>query len=146
MAASVLKLMAEDSEGLGIIAAAVQDALVKAQDMKLDKRSRAFGLELNRFQWESAGKSSPYFRSRAILAFSDVLGVKSQKLTRGVDDVLSILDIIFAPAAEPPGGTVTLVFANGAQVQLEVECLEVTLIDTGTAWPTRRRPDHEKQP
>jgi hypothetical protein len=145
MAASVLKLLAEDSEGLGIIAAAVQDALVKAQDMKLDKRSRAFGLELNRFQWESAGKSSPYFRSRAVLAFSDVLAVKSQKLTRGIDDVLSVLDITFAPAAEPPGGTVTLVFANGAQVQLEVECLEVTLMDTGTAWPTRRRPDHEKR-
>jgi hypothetical protein len=145
MAASVLKLFAEDSEGLGIIAAAVQDALVKAQDMKLDKRSRAFGLELNRFQWESAGKNSPYFRSRAVLAFSDVLSVKSQRLTRGVDDVLSVLDITFAPAAEPPGGTVTLVFANGAQVQLEVECLEVTLMDTGTAWPTRRRPDHEKQ-
>jgi hypothetical protein len=145
MAASVLKLLAEDSEGLGIIAAAVQDALVKPQDMKLDKRSRVFGLELNRFQWESAGKSSPYFRSRAVLAFSGVLGVKSQKLTRGVDDVLDVLDITFAPAAEPPGGTVLLVFANGAQVQLDVECLDVTLMDTGTAWPTRRKPDHEKR-
>jgi hypothetical protein len=145
MAASVLKLLAEDSEGLGIIAAAVQDALVKPQDMKLDKRSRVFGLELNRFQWESAGKSSPYFRSRAVLAFSGVLGVKSQKLTRGVDDVLDVLDITFAPAAEPPGGTVMLVFANGAQVQLDVECLDVTLMDTGTAWPTRRRPDHENR-
>jgi hypothetical protein len=145
MAASVLKLLAEDSEGLGIIAAAVQDALVKPQDMKLDKRSRVFGLELNRFQWESAGKSSPYFRSRAVLAFSGVLGVKSQKLTRGVDDVLDVLDIIFTPAAEPPGGTVLLVFANGAQVQLDVECLDVTLMDTGTAWPTRRKPDHEKR-
>ena len=145
MEASVLKLLAEDAEGLGIIAAAVQDALVKPQGMKLDKKNRAFGLEVNRFQWEKAENRPPYFRSRAVLAFSSVLGVKSQKLSRGIDDVMGLLDIKFTPSAEAPAGSVTLVFANGAQVQLDVECLDVTLIDTGTAWPTKRKPDHEKR-
>ena len=55
MTPSGLKLLAEDAEGLGIIASAVQDALVKPEDMRLDARSRTFGLELNRFQWEAAG-------------------------------------------------------------------------------------------
>lgn len=144
MEASVLKLLAEDSEGLGIIAAAVQDGLVKPQDIKYNKHARAFGLEINRFQWEKAGKRPPFFRSRTVLAFSGVLGVKSQKMPRGVDDVLGLMDIRFTPAAEPPGGAVTLLFANGAQVQLDVECIDVTLMDTGPAWPTRRKPDHEK--
>ena len=144
MEASVLKLLAEDAEGLAIIAAAVQDALVKPQDIKLDKQARVFGLELNRFQWETASKRPPYFRSRTVLAFSGVLGVKQQKMTRGIDDVFGLLDIGFKPAAEPPGGAITLVFANGAQVQLDVECIDVTLMDTGTAWPTRRKPDHGK--
>ena len=137
MEASVLKLLAEDSRDSGIIAAAVQDGLVKPQDIKYDKRNHAFGLEINRFQWEKAGNRPPFFRSRTVLAFSSVLAVRSQKMPRGVDSVLDLLDINFKPAAEPPGGAVTLIFASGARVQLDVECIDVTLIDTGTAWPTR---------
>jgi hypothetical protein len=144
MEASVLKLLADDSESLAIIAAAVQDALVKPQDIKLDKRTRTFGLELNRFQWEGAGKRPPYFRSRAVLAFAGVLGVKQSRMPKGVDDVLDLLDVGFTAAAEPPGGIVRLVFANGAQVQIDVECIDATLVDTGAAWPTRRKPDHGK--
>jgi hypothetical protein len=146
MAASVLKLLAEDSEGLGIIAAAVQDALVKPGDIKFDSKRRTFGLELNRFQWERAGKRMPYFRSRAVLAFTGVLNVRSSKVSKGVDSLLVLLDLRFSAAAEPPGGTILLMFAAGAQIQLEVECVDVTLMDTGRAWPTRRRPDHEKIP
>jgi hypothetical protein len=146
MAASVLKLLAEDSEGLGIIAAAVQDALVKPGDIKFDSKRRTFGLELNRFQWERAGKRMPYFRSRAVLAFTGVLNVRSSKVPKGVDSLLALLDLRFSAAAEPPGGTILLMFAAGAQIQLEVECVDVTLMDTGRAWPTRRRPDHEKIP
>ena len=144
MEASVLRLLAEDSEGLAILASAVQDALVKPQDIKFDKRTRTFGLELNRFQWEKAGNRPPYFRSRAVLAFSGVLGARQSKMTKGVDDVLDLLDVGFTPAAEPPGGAVRLVFANGAQVQIDVECIDVTLMDTGASWPTRRKPDHGK--
>jgi hypothetical protein len=134
MAASVLKLLAEDAEGLAIIAAAVQDGLVK----------RTFGLEINRFQWETAGKRTPYFRSRAVLAFTGVLAAKQQKMSRGVDDVLGLLDLGFKPADEPPGGAITLMFADGARVQLDVECIDVTLMDTGQSWPTPRKPDHGK--
>lgn len=146
MAAGVLKLLAEDSEGLGIIAAAVQDALAKPGDMKFDRKQRAFGLELNRFQWERAGKRMPYFRSKAVLAFSGVLNVRQAKLPKGVDSLLDLLDINFTPGTEPPGGTIILIFASGAQIELQVECIDVTLIDTGKTWPTRRRPDHEKTP
>ena len=145
MEASVLKLLAEEAEGLAIVAAAVQDALVKPQDIKLDRRSRAFGLEINRFQWETAGVRPPFFRSRAVLAFSSVLGAKQQKMPKGVDDVLGLLDIRFTPGAEAPAGAITLVFTSGAHIQLDVECIDVTLMDTGTTWPTKRRPDHEKR-
>lgn len=146
MEASVLKLLAEDSEGLGIIAAAVQDALVKPQDIKLDKRTRTFGLELNRFQWEKAGKRMPYFRSRAVLAFSGVEAVRSRNVSKDIDAVHALLDVKFAPARDtPPGGTVTLTFSGKTQIELTVECIDVTLMDTGVAWPTRRKPDHEKQ-
>jgi hypothetical protein len=145
MAASVLKLLAEDAEGLGIIASAVQDSLVKPQDVKYDAKSRTFGLEINRFQWERASKRTPYFRARAVLAFTGVQSVRSRGVSKDVDAVHSLMDIWFAPAAEPPGGVITLVFSGDTQVQLTVECIDVTLMDTGPAWPTRRKPDHEKR-
>lgn len=145
MEASVLKLLAEDSEGLGIVAAAVQDALVKPQDIKFDKRARTFGLEVSRFQWERAGKHPPFFRSRAVLAFAGVETVRSRGVSKDIDAVHDLLDIQFGPAAEPPGGTVTLTFAGKTQIQLMVECIDITLMDTGTAWPTQRKPDHGKR-
>lgn len=145
MAPSVLKLLAEDGEGLGIIASAVQDSLVKPEDIKFDARSRTFGLEINRFQWERAGKRMPFFRSRAVLAFAGVQNVRSRALSKDVDAIHSLMDIRFEPAAEPPGGVVTLMFSGQTQIQLTVECLDVTLADIGPAWPTRKKPDHEKK-
>jgi len=145
MEASVLKLLAEDSEELGIVAAAVQDALVKPEHIKFDKRARTFGLKVNRFQWEGAGKRPPYFRSRAVLAFAGVQSVRSRGVSKDIDAVHDLLDIRFDPAAEPPGGLVTLTFAGKTQIELSVECIDVTLMDTGTAWPTPRKPDHGKK-
>ncbi len=144
MAANVLKLLAEDADGLGVIAAAVQDALVKPEDIKLDSRSRTFGLEINRFQWERAGKRMPFFRSRAVLAFAGVQSVRSRAVSRDIDAVHALIDVRFEPAAEPPAGLLTLTFAGQTQIQLNVECLDVTLADIGPPWPTRRKPDHEK--
>lgn len=145
MEAGVLRLLAQDADELGIVAAAVQDALVRPHDMKFDKRGGAFGLEMNRFQWEKAGKRAPFFRSRAMLGFTGVRSVRSANLPPGEDAMLALLDVRFASAAEPPGGVVTLVFAEKTLIELTVECLDVTLMDTGVAWPTRRKPDHGKR-
>ncbi len=144
--ANVLKLLAEDAEGLGVIAAAVQDALVKPTDIKFSARQRTFAIEVNRFQWEKAGKKPPFFRSRAVLAFSGVQGVQGNAVPKDIDAVLSLLDITFQPAGEPPGGHVHLTFANKALMRLAVECLDVTLMDTGPSWPTKHKPDHRLGP
>ena len=141
---SAHRLLAEDAEGLAVVAAAVQDSLVKPQDIKFDPKSRTFGLELNRFHWERAGKRMPFFRSRAVLAFVGVQSVRSRSVSKDIDAVHSLMDVKFEPAAEPPGGVVTLVFSGQTQIQLNVECIDVSLVDTGPTWPTRRRPDHEK--
>lgn len=142
MAESGLKLLADEADGLRVIAAAVQDALVRPQDLRFDGKARSFGLETNRFQWEKAGKRPPFFRSRAVLAFSGVLAVKSQNVPKGIDEMLGLLDIEFVPDAEPPGGEIRLVFAQRAEIRLTVECVDVTLMDIGPVWPTRRKPDH----
>jgi len=142
---SSLRLLAEDAEGLAIIAAATQDGLVKPGDIRFGAKSRTFGLELNRFQWERAGKRMPFFRSRAVLAFAGVTSVRSRNVSKDIDAVHALMDVRFEAAAEPPGGTLTLDFAGDTQIQLSVECIDVTLADIGPAWPTRRKPDHEKR-
>ncbi len=139
---SSLKLLAEDAEGLAIIAAATQDGLVKPGDIRFEARARTFGLELNRFQWERAGRRMPFFRSRALLAFAGVETVRSRNVSKDVDAVHVLMDIRFSAAAEAPGGVLTLDFAGDTQIQLAVECIDVTLADIGPAWPTRRKPDH----
>ena len=141
----MLKLMAEDTDDLDIIAAAVQDALVRVGDMALDKRARRFTALLNRFRWESAGEMGPYERVRAALSFESVMNVRSRRVRHEEDDALaSILSVTFTPAEEPPGGEVRLVLAGGGEIAIEVECLDVVLLDIGPVWPTPRRPDHER--
>lgn len=143
--ANVLKLLAEDAEGLGVIAAAVQDALMKPTDIKFSPKSRTFAVEVNRFQWEQAGRKAPWFRSRAVLAFAGVGKAQAQAVPRDIDAVLSLLNIEFRPG-DAPGGEVRLNFANRAVMRLDVECLDVTLMDVGPSWPTRRKPDHRAEP
>jgi hypothetical protein len=143
MSASSLRLLADDADSLGVIAAAAQDGLVRPADISWNRKARAFGLEMNRFQWESAGRRAPWFRSRAVLALQGVLAVRSRALPRGVDEVLSVLDVRFEPAAEPPAGEIVILFSGGGEIRADVECLDVTLADTGPAWPTRRKPQHD---
>jgi hypothetical protein len=140
-----LKLLAEDAADLDIIAAAAQDALVRVGDLTFDNKARRFTALINRFRWEIAGEHGPFERVRAALSLESVLAVRSRKLRHEAPDAIAaLLSIEFAAAEEPPGGTVRLVFAGGGEIAVEVECLDALLLDVGPAWPTPRRPDHEK--
>jgi hypothetical protein len=140
----MLRLAAEDASDLDIIGAAVQDALVRANDFRHDAKTRRFTAMINRFRWEKAGERGPYERVQAGLAFESVLGVKSRRLRRDAPNALaSILALQFEPASEPPGGVVSIMLAGGGEIALEVECLDAVLVDVGPVWPTPRRPDHE---
>ncbi|GAM99638.1 hypothetical protein U91I_03292 [alpha proteobacterium U9-1i] len=140
-----LKLLAEDAADLDILAAAAQDALVRVGDLTFDKRARRFTALISRFRWEEMKEHGPFERVRAALSFESVLGVKSRKLRMDAPDALgAVLSLTFEPAAEPPGGDVRITLAGGGDIVLSVECLDAMLLDLGAAWPTPRRPDHEK--
>ena len=44
---------------------------------------------------------------------------------------------------EAPGGAITLSFAGGGDLRVEVECVEAVLADVSQPWPTPRKPAHE---
>lgn len=141
----LLKLLAEDAADLDIVSAAAQDALVRVGDVSLDQKTRRFTLTMQRFRWEAAGAHGPFERVRAAFSVESVLAVRSRRLRQDSPDALAaLLSVSFSPDPEPPGGTVLLLLAGGGEIAVEVECLDALLLDLGPAWPTPRRPDHEK--
>jgi len=140
-----LKLMALDEEDLAIVSAHVQDAVLKVSDLVYLPKEKRFAVGMNRFIWEKAldDKRQDYERRRAALTFDRVKSVKATRIRRDRPDaVLELLAIAF-DASDAPAGFVTLYFAGGGAVRLEVEVVEARLADLGTAWATQARPSHE---
>jgi hypothetical protein len=141
---TALRLLAETTEDLQVIAAAVQDAVVKAGNLKFESRKRRFSLELNRFAWEAEAASNEKARVRSLLAFDGVLSARTRAISKADPElILSLLQVTFTPADEPPGGTLTLLFAGDGEIVLDVEVLDATLLDSDYVWPTRHTPSHE---
>lgn len=140
-----LKLLALDADDLAIISAHMQDAVFKVGDLSFSARSGLFSLAANRFVWEKAARETKSFeRRRAGLSFKRVEAVRSIGFDRRkADEVMSLLAIRYEPKGEGPDGVVELVLAGGGMIALEVECIEAQLSDTGGAWETTARPEHE---
>jgi hypothetical protein len=140
-----LKLVAFDEEDLAVVSACVQDAVLKVGDLVYQPKQRRFALGMNRFIWEKAadGSRKDFERRRAALTFDRVLSVKTSNIRRDRPDaVLDLLALSFE-ATDAPAGIVTIVFAGGGAVRLEVEVIETRLADLGAAWATRAKPSHE---
>jgi hypothetical protein len=139
-----LRLRAEDSAGLQVLSAAMQDSVLTAGDLSYDAKARRFMALVNRFRWENAKDRGPYERIRAVLAVETVTEVQSAKFSRANKKaVASVLSLAFAPDAEPPGGKLSIVLAGGGEIRMNVECIDALLLDMGAPWPTPRKPSHE---
>lgn len=145
-----MKLIALDHDDLSIVSAHVQDALVRVADMAYLPNAKRFAMIVSRFDWDHAlsdGSASEQDdrRCRTALRFERVLSARLQSIDlKRKATVLSLLALQFEPATEPPGGTITLIFAGGNAIRLEVECIEGELADLGAVWTTKRRPQHGK--
>jgi hypothetical protein len=153
-----LRLLAEDTDDLTVIAACLQDALAKVSEMTYLPGSRRFVLALSRYRWESEdaqGKSAYAFeRVTCGLHFDSVRAVRVRgDVQARPETVLELLTIAATPAAPtaPTAGagagaegatTITLLFSGDAAIQLDVECIDAALSDITTPWPVPLRPDH----
>lgn len=142
-AMELLKLAALDAEDLGVVSAHLQDAILRAGDLAYLGDAHRFVLVARRFDWSAQEGEGPRRRLTGV-HFERVLGVRTRGLTPGADSdaVLSLLAVTFEPG-DAPSGMATLVFAGGAAVQLDVECIEVRMKDLGPVWEAEGRPDHE---
>ena len=146
-----LKLIALDAEGLAVVSAHVQDAVVRVGDMAYLPREKRFAAIVNRFDWLGAvtapaadGKPQAE-RRRTGLRFERVNSARLTGITLArKNDFFSLLAVTFEAASEDdPAGRIRLDFAGGAAIELSVECIEAELKDLGAAWRTKRVPSHE---
>ena len=157
-----LKLRAVDSDDLEVFSALLQDALVPLVDVAFQKRDRRFVMVANRFKWaeasgtevgddsalgepegdarfEDADEPPLFERINCGIVFDRVLKVRSIGIDR--DDKKQILSLL-AIKGEP--GRVTLFFAGGGRIQLDVSAIYCHMEDVGESWPTRWHPSHER--
>lgn len=134
-----LKLSALDADDLGVISAAVQDALVAVRDCAYFKDEKRFVLLLNRFQWEADPSiDSAHSRTHSALVFNEVTGVRHHNIPLGEPDrMLELLAVMLEN-----DGSVALRFATGRAIRLEIGRLACHLGDVGEPWPTPWKPAH----
>jgi hypothetical protein len=136
-------LAAADREDLAAISALMQDAVIKVGDIAHLPKEHRFALLANRYMWErKPGFLSPGQRVRSGLHFDDVTAVKAQNIRMDAKDaVLNLLDVAFD--GDENGGAVTLRFAAGGTIKLEVEAINAELRDLSEPWRASARPKHE---
>lgn len=134
-----LRLLGHDAEDLGVLSAALQDAVAKIGDIAFDTRARRLTVAFNRFRWE--GRRSE--RVHCAFQLGSVLGVQSRRLRRGAKEaVVELLAVSFEPG-ETPGGVIILSFAGGGDLRAAVECIDALLVDVSSPWSTPRTPAHQ---
>lgn len=146
-----LKLIALDAEDLGILSAHLQDAVLRVGDLAYLPGERRFAALLNRFDWvmaergktpDSQARPGSLLRRRAALRFERVSAARVSGITLSDKArALSLLALQFETTAAP-AGHVTLIFAGGAAIRLDVECVEAELRDLDAAWAARSAPVH----
>ncbi len=131
--ASLRKLIALDEDDLAVISAHVQDASVHVADILWRQNEKRLVIGMKRLDWDQAVCSGKLSERRLVTAlrFDRVLACKA----RGIDlsdrnSVLELFGLEFHPD-KAPGGSVVLMFADGAALRLDVECIECELADIG---------------
>lgn len=138
-----LRLQAMDADDLSCLSALLQDTLVKVGDIAFLPEQRRFALVGCRYDWAAAERGKRE-RCRSGLHFEGVRRVRQLRIARDKPDaILELLALTFEPSQEPPGGVVSLIFAGGAAISLEVECVEARLSDLGPRWRVAACPSHE---
>lgn len=137
--AGKLKLSALDADDLGVISAAVQDALVAVRDCAYFKHEKRFVLLLNRFQWEAdPAVEAAHSRTHSALVFNEVTAVRHHQIP--LDEPDRMLELLAVTLEND--GSVALRFASGRAIRLEIGRLACHLGDVGEPWPTPWKPAH----
>jgi hypothetical protein len=128
------RLWAQDEGDAAVISALMQDACVRLDEIAYDQPHRRFVIMSSRFCWE---EQEPQ-RVRAALRIESVTGAKRRNWPERSDVPLELL------ALGVDDEEVLLHFAGGAEIRVQVECIDLILEDLGTPHPALTRPQHRE--
>lgn len=141
-----LKLRAEEPVDLQVIAATLQGAVLLTENLSYRPRERRLVAMLNRYRWEAEDDGAPRGaggeRVRTALRFDFVDKVRTTGFRPGVAGAVLELHTITFEARDDETVEITLVFAGGARLKFEAECVDCTMDDIGEPWSTSHRPDY----
>ncbi len=134
-----LKLLAESEEGVVVISAALQDAIIRIGSVKFDKNKQIFHLLVSRFCHEEEQAK----RCQSALAIYNVLQVKSRGIDKSDPDAFAVLLAINYEKSSPaPACKIKLLFAGGGEILLDCDMVELRLIDLQSERATDKIPVH----
>ncbi len=144
-----VKLQAQDASDLEVMAAHLQDAILRVGDFAWLPKTRRFAGLGTRFCWEAVDvakgtpkKGKSFYRTLTGFHFDNVTSVRARGFDQGdVEAFLVVLELGFEPG-EDEAGTVRLAFAGGAELALEVECLDAAMSDIAAPWQSDQLPKH----
>jgi hypothetical protein len=138
-----LRLLALDVEDLALISAQLQDAVVRIGDLAYLAKKKRFTLIASRFDW-AAQPLGRLERCLAALHFETVRTVHYGGFARErPNGLLVLLALLFEPGPIAPEGRVRFIFAGGATILLDVDCIEAQLSDLGPRWRASSCPTHK---
>ncbi len=134
-----LKLLAETSDGLTVISAALQDAIIQIGDIGFDKSAQTLTLRANRFMHENKNAK----RVQTGVQFNNVMSLSTKNIDR-IDPqaYIVLLSIGHIDAGKNKNQDIHLIFAGGGEMRLQVEYIEVRLVDYLDERDTNKRPLH----
>jgi hypothetical protein len=138
-----LRLLALDVEDLALISAHLQDAVVRVGDIAYLAKKRRFTAVASRFDW-AAQPLGRLERCLTALHFETVRAVHYGGFARERSNgLLVLLALLFERGATAPEGRIRFIFAGGATIVLDVDCIEAQLGDLGPRWRASSCPTHK---
>ena len=138
-----LKLKAETEDDLVVMSSVLQDSILKVGEIIFNPRGRFLNLRLSRFRNETKDINE---RVETGLRIDSVLSVKSRLIDRSEPEAFAVLLAVqferASVSAEDPSGNLKLVFAGGGEIDVEVECVDATLVDLDNSRVTDKLPIH----
>ncbi|PCI64097.1 MAG: hypothetical protein COB37_02760 [Kordiimonadales bacterium] len=138
-----VKILAQSADDIPVVSALLQDMTVRIGDIAWLQNEQRFAVIGNRFHWEKKRlfRRPKGERIRSAFHFDGVISVKLYQIDlQDEKTVLNLLDI--EVVEHETGNTVTLNFAGGAGVRLEVDAVDMLVTDLGASWQAIERPDH----
>lgn len=141
-----IRLRAESPDDVPVISALIQDAVGKVGNVHYAPRRRRFSLLLYRFRWEDKKRAENEKRTQervaAALTIDDAIRVRSSGIDPSAkDQVLNLLSVTFAEKDDGTG-QLTITFSGNGSLQIEVECVNISLADLTRPWAAGGTPQH----